>query len=48
MFLIFFKGLFFLFHRFVVGISCFVGFMCVGVRCMYVASLSLVSLIFDV
>ncbi len=37
---VFFIGLFFLFHRSIVGISCFVGLMCVGVKWMYGACVS--------
>ncbi len=49
MFVIFvFMDLYLLFHQFVVRISYFVGLMCVGVRCMYVVSMSLTSLLFDV
>jgi hypothetical protein len=40
MFFMFFIGLVFLFHRSIVGISCFVGLMYVGVKWMYVACVS--------
>ncbi len=43
-----FMGLYFLFHQFFARISYFVGLMCVGVKCMYVVSMSLASLLFDV
>jgi hypothetical protein len=43
-----FMGLYILFHQNFVRISYFVGLMCVGIRCMYVVSISLASLLFDV
>jgi hypothetical protein len=43
-----FVGLYLLFHQFVIGISYFVGLMCVGVKYMYVVSMFLASLLFDV
>ncbi len=43
-----FMGIYLLFHQFVVRISCFVGLMCGGLRCMYVVSMSHASLLFDV
>jgi len=43
-----FMGLYILFHQFVVRISYFVGLVCLGVRCTYVVSMSLTSLLFDV
>ncbi len=45
MLLMFFMGLSLLFHRYILGISCFVNLVCVGVRCMHV---SFASLLFDV
>jgi hypothetical protein len=48
MFLMFFMGLSLLFHRYIVGISCFMNLMCVGIRCMHVAFVSFASLLFDV
>jgi hypothetical protein len=43
-----FMGLYILFHQFVVRISYFVGLVCLGVRCTYVVSMSLTSLLFEV